>query len=99
MPSIIACSISEPQNPDDFIAKISKLKLLIFLGLIRNNKTSKIFFRSLITGNPIKKISSKRPLRIISKGSTEKLFAVATTNTCDIFSDNQIIIKTSNYLF
>ena len=42
-------------------------------------------------GKPIKKISSKRPLRKISGGKAYMLFAVATTKTEDFFSESQVI--------
>ena len=38
----------------------------------------------------MKKISSNRPLRIISGGSSEMLFAVAMTNTAAVFSCIQL---------
>ena len=52
--------------------------------------TLKICFLSLKVGRSIKNISSNLPFLIISDGSVEMLFAVATTNTGFVFSCIQL---------
>ena len=91
IPSTIACSISAPENPSDFFANKAKSKSPNWLGRSRFKNTLKICWRSFKIGNPTKKISSNRPLRIISSGNTEKLFAVATINTWERFSESQVM--------
>ena len=82
---MIACSISAPENPSDFFDNKVKLNEFNCVGRRRFKKTSNICLRSSKRGSPTKNISSNRPLRIISRGKTDKLFAVATIKTCDFF--------------
>jgi hypothetical protein len=70
---------------------MSILKSFQLSGRSFDKCTLKINLRSSSSGRPIKNISSKRPFRINSTGKTSKLFAVDTTNTGAVFSDNHVI--------
>src|SRR6267143_2457532 len=85
-----ACSISAPVNPSDFSAILSRSNCE---GSRPRRLTwmAPISLRSGRVGKSTKKISSKRPLRIISGGSSSTLLAVAITNTGLVFSCSQVM--------
>ena len=76
-PETIACSISAPENPS--AAETSRLISKRETSCPRFRRCSSMMpWRTGSLGKSIKKISSKRPLRINSAGSASIVFAVAT---------------------
>ena len=87
--AVTACSISAPLKPS--LASSSR-GMSKPAGSWRRSRRwmPKICSRSAASGRSTKKISSKRPLRSSSGGSSDRSLAVATTNTGSVFSCSQV---------